>query len=392
MEQNNKITVIVPIYNAENCLTKCVDSIKKQTHGDLQIILIDDGSTDGSLEISGRLAKTDSRIEVYHTENKGSVAARKYGLERAGGTYIGFVDADDYIEPEMFSELLHHLKKNDADFVHTGYVEETDGRELVVCEFEEEVAEFGDISEKIRFIRKYLLKEAARSLISPSLVTKLYKAELIKECFKHLPEEQQYGEDLLCLWRSILNSRRIALHRSAMYHYAVRTYSLSHVPYDEYMLKEVGLWHYLIKLTEEYKCLGALKKEMHGFFKRRMVSVLRADEKGHIPIRRYYHKDMEQLKGKTIALFGAGEVGQDYFAQISSYQSCEIAAWADSNWEDCRFDYAEVTEGSKTAFALCDLVLIAVRERQTAMDIKGHLENMGVSRDKIVWQEPGIYY
>lgn len=388
----DRITVIVPIYNAESCLLKCVESIRNQTHADLEIILIDDGSTDGSGHLLGQLAKKDARIQVYHTENKGSVAARKYGLARAEGAYIGFVDADDYIEPEMFAKLLRCLKQNDADFVHTGYVEESEGTRLTVCEFEEETAELTDISEKIRFIQKYLLKEAARSLVSPSLVTKLYKAEFIKECFKHLPEEQQYGEDLLCLWRCILESRRIVLHKSAMYHYVIRNNSLSHMPYDMYMMREIGLWHHLIKLAEEYKCLETLKKDLYGFLKRRMVSVLLADEKSRIPIPHYYYRDMERLKGKRIVLYGAGDVGQDYYAQISRHQSCEIIEWVDSNWRKYRFDDARVTQGSEAVFTCCDIILIAVREEKTAKEIESCLKNIGVSPKRIAWQEPGTYY
>ena len=126
----DKITVIVPIYNAELYISKCIDSILKQTYSHLQIILIDDGSTDSSGKICDRYANLDKRVEVYHTTNNGLVAARKLGLQLAKGKYIGFVDADDYIEPNMFSELILNLIKTDADFVHSGFIEEIN--ELIV--------------------------------------------------------------------------------------------------------------------------------------------------------------------------------------------------------------------------------------------------------------------
>ena len=92
-----RITIIVPVYNVEKYLSKCVESILAQTYTELQILLIDDGSSDGSGKICDQYAKMDRRIEVVHTANRGLVAARKTGLEHSSGEYIGFVDGDDYI-------------------------------------------------------------------------------------------------------------------------------------------------------------------------------------------------------------------------------------------------------------------------------------------------------
>lgn len=100
-----KITVIVPAYNIIDCLERCIMSIINQTQKDLEIILVDDGSTDGTAALCDSLGKKDSRIKVLHKENGGSSSARNMGLKYATGDYIGFVDSDDYIEPDMY-ELL----------------------------------------------------------------------------------------------------------------------------------------------------------------------------------------------------------------------------------------------------------------------------------------------
>lgn len=100
-----KITVIVPIYNIIDCLERCVRSIINQTYKDLEIILVDDGSTDGTEKLVDELGKLDDRIKVIHKENGGSSSARNLGLAHATGEYIGFIDSDDYIEPDMY-ELL----------------------------------------------------------------------------------------------------------------------------------------------------------------------------------------------------------------------------------------------------------------------------------------------
>jgi len=100
-----KITVIIPIYNIIDCLERCVTSVIQQTYRDLEIILVDDGSTDGTSELVDKLGILDDRIKVFHKENGGSSSARNLGLKHATGDYIGFVDSDDYIEPDMY-ELL----------------------------------------------------------------------------------------------------------------------------------------------------------------------------------------------------------------------------------------------------------------------------------------------
>ena len=99
---NNLISVIVPVYNVEKFLVKCVDSILAQTYTNLEIIIVDDGSPDNCPAICDELAKKDSRIKVIHKENGGASSARNAGLDIAKGEYIGFVDGDDYIAKDMY--------------------------------------------------------------------------------------------------------------------------------------------------------------------------------------------------------------------------------------------------------------------------------------------------
>ena len=109
MEQGQKpvlISVIVPIYNIVEYLPRCVNSIRKQTYRNLEIILVDDGSTDTSGAMAEKFAMEDKRIRVFHKENGGVSTARNLGIEMATGEYIGFVDSDDYIEPKMYERLL----------------------------------------------------------------------------------------------------------------------------------------------------------------------------------------------------------------------------------------------------------------------------------------------
>ena len=116
----NTISVIVPIYNAEKYLAKCIESLIHQLHTALQIILINDGSTDQSMAIAEHYAQQDARIQVYsHPTNQGQSAARNLGLLHATGKFISFVDADDYVDNDFYAYMLHHI--GDLDCVQIGY-------------------------------------------------------------------------------------------------------------------------------------------------------------------------------------------------------------------------------------------------------------------------------
>ena len=115
-----KISVIVPVYNVEQYLERCVESIINQTYKNLEIILVDDGSPDKCGQLCDELAKTDDRIKVFHKENGGLSDARNYGVERANGEYIGFVDSDDYIHECMYEELYKAIKKSGTSIAECG--------------------------------------------------------------------------------------------------------------------------------------------------------------------------------------------------------------------------------------------------------------------------------
>ncbi len=170
------ITVIVPVYNVLAYLPKCVHSITAQTYENLEIILVDDGSTDGTGELCDRLAGEDSRIRVFHKENGGSSQARNLALEQAAGEYVGFVDSDDYIERDMYEKLLKAIQEFGVRAAQTGRDEIDEQGNLLpnICEppestrvldsktfLEELLLHKGDCSFCTKLIRRDMFPEEA---------------------------------------------------------------------------------------------------------------------------------------------------------------------------------------------------------------------------------------
>lgn len=168
------ISVIVPVYNIVEYLQRCVDSIRRQTWRNLEIILVDDGSTDNSGALAEKMALEDKRIRVFHKENGGSSSARNLGISHARGDYIGFVDSDDYIEPQMYERLLSVALSENLLMVQTSRdeIDEQGNRMPDVCT----PPDRPQLWECERFMRELLLHRG-----DCSFCTKLIHASLLKE-------------------------------------------------------------------------------------------------------------------------------------------------------------------------------------------------------------------
>lgn len=127
-----KVSVIVPVYNVEKYLSRCVDSLTNQTLQDIEIILVDDGSTDQSGKICDDYAQKDDRIKAFHKENAGQGLARNDGLKVASGEYVAFLDSDDYMEPKAYEELYDLMKNSGSDMATFGYEIDSPSGEVVV--------------------------------------------------------------------------------------------------------------------------------------------------------------------------------------------------------------------------------------------------------------------
>ena len=214
--ERDLISVIVPVYNVEKYLEKCVDSIINQTYKNLEIILVDDGATDNSGKMCDEFAKKDSRIKVIHKENGGLSDARNFGLDVATGKYIQFIDSDDYIDEDMLELLYNNIKKYNAEISMCSHYILT----------EEECTAEGtntlDIYNRVDILKEVLLDEKVRSYAW----NKLFLRDLFKEI--RFPKGRVF-EDVLTIPKIFEKANTVVLDDVSKYYYRQRKGSILHI-------------------------------------------------------------------------------------------------------------------------------------------------------------------
>lgn len=209
------ISVIIPIYNVQPYLKRCVDSVCGQSYTDLEILLIDDGSTDESGSLCDLLAKSDSRIQVYHQENRGLSAARNLGLEKTNGDFIAFVDSDDFILPNMLQTLHDVLEKYDCDIASCSFIKFTD-----------HILKIENSAKKLKiFSSEDALRDLFLSGVFQETVwNKLYRRSVLENL--NFPVGK-YHEDIFFTYQAFLHAKKIAAVDFIGYGYFQRQDSIS---------------------------------------------------------------------------------------------------------------------------------------------------------------------
>lgn len=266
-ESSNLISIIIAVYNAEEWLARCIESIINQTYSDIEIVLVDDGSTDRSSSICDEYAIKDNRIVVIHKPNGGLAEARNTGIAAAKGAYIGFVDNDDYILPNMYEDMLKEMECSDVDLV------------LCNCTY---VDENGQPIEEISPIKKNDIissKEYFARLAEPqsgyyiTVWNRLYRRDILEGI---LFPVGRTNEDSYVVHRIIQRCKRILIMDNSYYFYTQRDTSLSRTPKANQYFDSIDA---LIDRIEFYKHYGY--SDLYPNILRQMID-------NHIQIRRHY--------------------------------------------------------------------------------------------------------
>lgn len=372
-----EISIVVPVYNMETMLKRCVRSLQNQTLKEIEIILVDDGSNDSSPKICDQLAKQDLRIRVIHQENQGLLAARKTGVEHASAMWIGFVDADDWASVDMFQNLYGEVKKQNADIVLQGVIEDIDGNERI-CLNSIPCGVYKTREEK-QFLYSHMIcyKDYFALGILPYVWNKLFRKDIIEDSLSSVDTRIRVGEDAAIVYPALLDSKIIYVSEECNYHYCIRQNSMmKNLTNENDEFKGVNyLIQYLKKRFEENEnrelLLEQLKRyAVNSYLTRSFVKTA---------------KLMPFMRNREIIVYGAGALGSSFFRYLKTQEQFHVKMWVDERAAILKSIEPDVNEWDKINCCVGDAVIIALFDYTLACKIKEKMITMGIDEEQIFW-------
>lgn len=279
------ISIIIPVYNVEQYLSRCINSIRNQAFQDYELILIDDGSLDNSGNICDDYAKLDKRIKVFHKYNEGVSEARNLGLAKAKGKYIWFIDADDYIEKDSMSLLIEELEKYELDIIAFDY------RSIFESKNKSKYHSISMIQESqvmtgINFMNKCLTSK----LFVWSFI---YKKELISLCNANFKSVVKYGEDALFNIHVIPFADRVKHVNLCLYNYVQHISSAMNSVTEKRISDTFVLIDKIISSTNKYGMMPYFDRLITSIISNRLLLLSKSE---YSIYRKYFFRELEKKK------------------------------------------------------------------------------------------------
>lgn len=376
------LSIIIPVYNSDKFLDKCILSVLKQSFTDFEVILVDDGSNDSSLNICEKYSAIDDRIKVFHKANGGLVSARKYGALRSSGDFIGYVDSDDYIDQDYYERLVNAQMLSGADIVCCGYKNVLGDQ---VTEFHNQI-ETGTYNTKDILSKSLYSGHFYQYGILPLIWNKIYRRDILAKNQLSVPEAIVVGEDAAVVYPSICDASKITIIDSSGYNYIrhpgslttqMKSDEISRVQvltdYLEKSFKDRGVWDEMAPSLQVYKNFITAVTD---------TRYLDTD------------KDKEILSpyggvttGDKIVIYGAGVLGSKIYSYINDDGRAHIVAWLDEN-DKVYSDQGLSVENPEVFFSVkqdYDYILIANITETIADQIREYLIRHGIPDAKIRW-------
>lgn len=382
-----KVSVIIPVYNTEDYLQECIDSVRRQTLKEIEVICVDDGSTDKSRHILDKYAANDEKITVIHKENGGVVSARKVGEEAAKGQYIGYIDSDDWIEADMYESLYAFAEKYQADMVTSGYYLEGDYTSELFDGVEEGLYE-GRAMEAFRDNAIYCMSKKDVG-IRGSLCCKLFSRKLLENPVVPMPDGMKMSEDKLQVLSYILNCRSVFVWKKSYYHYRIHRHSATHVSNPFYLLSVDKVYQYFRQLYTHSNFTKTMRLQAELYITELLYKGINS-RLGFLNENLLWIDPswMERMSpGSRILLYGAGALGRKYYQHIQNHKDFEFAGCIDFGYErmdESDFQVRNPADWAKMEF---DVVVITIKNPKKAEEIRRRLCETGMEPSEIYWFE-----
>lgn len=377
------VSIIVPVYNMKNYLDRCVASILAQTYKKFELILVDDGSTDGSSELCDIYKEQDERIAVIHKANGGLVSARKAGIAAARGKYVGFVDGDDWIEPLMYERLIESAVKYRADIVIGGSIEDVSGQ--VVYKTNRLKPGIYDDERLQKELYPYMICAGNFFCmgIQPYIWNKLMRRELAYPNIMAVDARIRVGEDVAAVMPMLFQANRVFITEDCDYHYCARSTSMIwERGNEEKEWNELGILH----------CY--LQSFLNGYAKYNLAYQLSHYTVGNMLTRVYGRlacKDGEdvlwpfgyRVNSRKLIVYSAGNFGRAVYAYLQNCYSDMTELWIDREYRIYQSMGLPVCGVDDMNVKIDVDILVAILDVQLAEKIRNDLVECGACREQI---------
>ncbi len=378
------ISVIVPIFNLDAYLFQCINSITNQTYKQLEIILVDDGSTDKALELCESFRKQDQRIRVIAKANGGLVSARKAGLNASTGEYIFYVDGDDWIDGDCLERYYQFAKEHDVDIVIGDYKREFIGNFVKI----------GNGIPCGRYDRERITKEIFPRMIYSGVFFhhgiktyswgKLYKRKIIEQLQNEVPNEIMVGEDAALLYPAIFNSSSLYVTDYAGCNYRQRANSiLKSTNIDARELGRVALaFNYLAKTLDTSDQKSNFLLQLQAYFV--AITTIRTGAfLGDSLLFKKFALFGEIQEGAKVCLYNSGSFGQHAFKHLISNNLFKFVAWFDNDYRESKLLGMNVSEPKEIVKYEFDYLLVASFDQQIKTEVEQLFVQSNLSITKI---------
>lgn len=329
------ISIVVPIFNVGAYLHQCISSILGQTYQHLEVILVDDGSTDNSREICEYFRKTDARIKVIEQSNSGLVSARKAGVNATTGEYVFYVDGDDWIEPDCLSQYCRLAEAHDADMVIGDYKREFLGKFEILRNL---------ICTGV-YNRNRIEQEIFPTMISHGpffnhgLKTyswgKLYKRSLILNLQNEVPNEVFFPEDSALFYPSVVESQTIVISEMALYNYRQRPGSIIRTAYPDNLERERVAFSF--RYLSDALCIRQSKysfgKQLQDYFAA-TITIRSGAFFGDIETYKGFQVFGPLEPGVRLAIYNSGSFGQHVYRHLEKNSIYSLVGWYDKDYRE----------------------------------------------------------
>ncbi len=380
------ISLIVTVYNVGRYLGRCVSSIISQTYGDFELILVDDGSTDGSSELCDAYAGQDNRVVVIHKENGGLVSARKAGVAVAQGEYVGFIDGDDWIEPGMYMHLMEAAVGCRADMVLGGCIEDVNGQ--TSCKLNRFHTGVYDKERLRREIYPYMLcaGDFCGTGVQPYICNKLIRREIAYVSIMAVDSRIRVGEDVAAVISMLLRADRVVITADCDYHYCMRTASMMWRRAEvENEWRDLWLLHkflgsvFLTYAPMQFRSGYQLKHYTVGNMLTRAYGKLAGRSGKNFLWPFGYRLD----SGRKCIVYSAGNFGRAVYGYLWEQYPENIVSWVDQDYRRYRIMGLPVCSVEDTLRKKQADILVAVLDMHLVGGIQENLLQLGICREQI---------